>query len=579
MSSLNRGTSEAWVFAQVDDFWLRYRPLSPWGKDEGEARTVLTQRSAIEARYDDIDAALLWLRGNVDRPEKLDLVSYHLKRMPRLPQGERDGYELLELFQVKKFIANYRGLATALGENCASAFGFVPLASDIAARRLAVELDRGGSDPETFHLADCYDDGLSAVRAGIATADRAIALERARAEAEARLAFGVSFDGREFIVVPAAAARAMIASKGGAASSGGAPQTDGIGCGETGPRFAVEPYDDARFMVRLMPSATAIDAMADRERGLEGEREAEARVLVRLSALVRGAMPWLSAAVKAVARWDRARAGAVLALELGMCRPRLGASVTKLREASFIPCADECGRLGLSYTPLTAEFGGGATVLFGSNMGGKTVVLKTVLFFQLLAQAGMFVPARLFETRVYGRVEYVGELGSERHAGLSGFGLEVWRLEKVRASGGTSGGTMVAFDELARTTGSHEAEALLSAVVEAYASGQGDRAFFATHFRGVARMPGVEYRRMKGLDREAARASLLTFPPAGIAATGGGEGSLPARLAGINMNMRYEVVDDDGSGSESDALAIAAFLGLDRRIVERARAYLEKEGR
>ena len=34
-------------------------------------------------------------------------------------------------------------------------------------------------------------------------------------------------------------------------------------------------------------------------------------------------------------------------------------------------------------------------------------------------------------------------------------------------------------------------------------SGNGDRAFFATHFRGVARLPGVEYRRMRGLDREA----------------------------------------------------------------------------
>ncbi len=551
MNSLNRQRSEAWVFAQVDDFWDRYRPLSPWGKDESEARTVLTEKSAIESRYDDIDAALLWLGENSARPETAGLVSYHLKRMPRLPQDERDDYELLEIFQVKKFLANYRGLASALGEKCAAAFGFVSLATDQMAHRLATELDRGGSDPETLYLADCYDEGLAVARASLALADDAIGVERGRAEAEARLAFGVSFDGREFIVVPAAAARAMIAS---------------------GPRFAVEPYDDARFLVRLLPSAEAIDAMTDRERGLEAERMAESRVMARLSALVRDAMPWLSAAVAAVARWDRARAGAVLALELDMSRPRLTSSVTKLVGASFVPCADECGRLGLSYTPLTAEFGGGAIVLFGSNMGGKTVVLKTLLFLQLVAQAGLFVPARLFETRVYDRVEYVGELGSERHAGLSGFGLEIWRLEKARASGGTPGVTLVAFDELARTTGSHEAEALLSAVVEAYASGQGDRAFFATHFRGVARMSGVEYRRMRGLDREAARASLLSSAP-------GGDIPLPARLAGINMNMRYEVVEDDGSGSESDALAIAAFLGLDRLIVERARQYLEKDGR
>lgn len=568
MSSLDSGRNQAWDFAQVDDFWNRYSPLSPWGKDERETRTVLVERTDIEARYDDIDAALRWLEEASARTGAAELVSYHLKRMPRLPQGERDDYELLELFQVKKFLANYRGLAAALGGKCAEAFGLAPLASDETATRLAAELDRGGSDPETFYLADCYDESLAAARAGIAMADEVIGIERSKAEAEARLAYGVSLDGRDFIVVPAAAARAMLVSIGG-----------GSGCGETDLRFAVEPYDDSRFIVRLLPSASALDAMADRERGLENEREAEARVMRRLSLLVRDAMPWLSAAVAVVTRWDRARAGAVLALELGMSRPCLSSSSTKLVDASFLPCADECGRMGMSYTPLTAEFGGSAIVLFGSNMGGKTVVLKTLVFFQLVAQAGLFVPARLFETRVYGRIEYVGELGGERLAGLSGFGLEVWRLQKARESGGMPGGALVAFDELARTTGSHEAEALLSAVVEAYASGKDDRAFFATHFRGVARMAGVEYRRMKGLDREAARLSLLASPSAGSPQPGDGDESLPARLAGINMNMRYEVVEDDGSGSESDALAIAAFLGLDRRIVECARAYLEKEGR
>jgi hypothetical protein len=300
-----------------------------------------------------------------------------------------------------------------------------------------------------------------------------------------------------------------------------------------------------------------------------------------------------------------------------MTRPVLDSETTELVNARFVPCQDECARLGLDYAPLSASFGASAVALFGSNMGGKTVVLKTLLFFQLLAQAGLFVPAERFSTRVYGRIEYVGELSGERLAGLSGFGLEIWRLIAARAAsspraegprradpanadegaaqggspqgGSPQGGSLVAFDELARTTGSHEAEALLSAVIEAYARGGSGRAYFATHFRGVARMPGVEYRRMRGLDREAAAAALggrdangrLDGDGRPDEGSAGGEGRGPAlaeRLAGINRHMRYEVVEDDGSGSESDALAIASFLGLDRSVIERARYYLTKDG-
>jgi len=562
---------EAWIFAQVDDFWERYQPLTPWGKDEAEARTVIADREVLERRYDDIASAMGFMQALAGDPSSLDRVSYHLKRMPRMTLEPKSSYELIELFQTKKFIANYRGVRLALGEAVAGMFGLVPFEPGSAVQILAAELDRGGSDPETFYVADSYDGELAEARAGVAAADAVVMSERIKAEAEARLSFGVSFDGREFIVVPRESARTMLASCG---SSGDAPAG----------RFAVEPYDDARYIVRLLPSASAVEALADRERWLAAERIAEERVVARLSALAAAAMPELALAVAATTRWDRARAGADLALRLGMVRPSFDSETTRLVRARFVPCADECGRMGLAYTPLCAEFSADAVVLFGSNMGGKTVVLKTILFFQLVAQTGLFVPAERFETRMYDRIEYVGELSGERLAGLSGFGLEVWRLITASAAGaawsaagscGADGRALVAFDELARTTGSHEAEALLSAVVEAYANRKSDRAFFATHFRGVARLPGAEYRRMKGLDKEAAE-GILSGPQSGLAC---GDGpALAERLAGINRHMRYEVIDDDGSGTESDALAIASFLGLDRSIVDRARYYLTKDG-
>ncbi len=540
---------DAWAFARVDEFWSHYNPMTPWGKDEKETRRILVDPALIEARYDDIETAVTWMQSHAGDTVSIDRMSYHLKRLPRIPGTAKDLYELTELFQVKKFLANYRGILTGLGTVTAARFGIEQIEEGRPTGALAAFLSKGGLDPETFHVSDSYDPALAEIRAGIAGVDAFIATGRAQAEAEATGLFGVSFDGREFLVVPREAALAM-------ADSGG--------------RFSLEPYDDTRYTVRILPSMNVLEAMGERERLRESEQKAEERVISRISGLVRQALPDLEIAVVAITRWDLARAGAVLSFELALTRPSIDSRTMVFDDARFVPCQDECARFGMVYAPLSARFDSQAIVLFGSNMGGKTVVLQTVLFFQLVAQAGLFVPAGAFRTHVYERIEYVGERSGERLEGLSGFGLEVWRLGKVREAGSAS---LVAFDELARTTGSHEAEALLSAVVEAYAEPVGGvcksahvRAFFATHFRGVARIPGAEYRKMRGLDRkavEAAQAVVASRP-------------LAERLSGINHCMKYEVIEDDGLVADSDALAIASLLGLDKSIVERAQWFMNR---
>lgn len=528
----------AWSFAGMEELWALYEPLTPWGRDEREKREVFTDPDAIRARHDDIELALAWL-GGADTLAR-DRMSWYLKRMPRIPLEAKSEYEITELFQLKKFLANYRGARTALGESAAGAFRFLEAASDLAAA-----LDRGGSDPETFFLADAYDPGLREVRESLDACLERERSERARAEAKARVEKGLSFDGREFLLVPKERA----------------PASDDAS-------YLLEPYDEKRYLVRLRPSVEALAIAEEKRALLEREREAENRVILSLSKLAAQAMPQLALAVAALTRWDIARAGAVLASGHGMVRPDLSSDGMAIMEGRNLPCEADCGRLGLCYTPLTAVFDKPAVVLFGSNMGGKTVVLKTALFFQLAAQAGLFVPARSFSSRVYGSILYVGEQSGQGQSGLSGFGSEVWRLQSALSRGRL---TLVAYDELARTTGSHEAEALLSAVVERYASGDagsGCLALFATHFRGVARVQGARYLRMMGLDRDAANSALAADQP------------LEARLAGINRHMRYLLVSDDGSEPElSDALAVASMLGLDAGLVERARIFFRGRSR
>jgi hypothetical protein len=557
---------DAWNFAQVDAFWRYYQPLTPWGRDAHQTREVMVDPEAIALRHDDVESAMLWLDARSVDPVALDRMAYHLRRMPRLPLAEKEEYEILELFQVKKFLANFRGLLSLLDSQECLRFGLAPVAGV-----LAPELDRGGSDAETFYLADSYDPELRSLRIQLAGMDAGLRDLRTEAELKAKADHGVIFDGREFVIVDRAQTEPLLAEPG---------------------RYALEPYDDASWLVRLLPDAKAIVLSDGRERLLQQEQEAENRVLARLSALVRLAMPELRVAVQAVLRWDLARAGAVLAQAHGLVRPDLDSASLELVRARLIPCEEECRELGLGYTPLDARFDASAVVLFGSNMGGKTVVLKTILFFQLLSQAGLFVPAGRFASRVYRHIEYIGALAGERLAGLSGFGFEVWRFAKANRD---SGDALIAFDELARTTGSHEAEALLSAIIEQYAgAGPATRAFFATHFRGIVRTPGAEYRKMRGLDRQAAGKDLdaavnelgalagdrgtVAGDRGTVAGDRGADASLAERLASINRHMRYEVVNDDPAApAESDALAIAGMLGLDPALVRRAEYFFHKD--
>ncbi|HEY6235970.1 MAG TPA: hypothetical protein VIW69_12790, partial [Candidatus Elarobacter sp.] len=49
-------------------------------------------------------------------------------------------------------------------------------------------------------------------------------------------------------------------------------------------------------------------------------------------------------------------------------------------------------------------------------------------------------------------------------------------------------------------------------------------------------------------------------------------GDLDSALDAINAAMDYRVVDADDGGATSDALELARLLGLDGRVVQRARA-------
>jgi hypothetical protein len=113
---------------------------------------------------------------------------------------------------------------------------------------------------------------------------------------------------------------------------------------------------------------------------------------------------------------------------------------------------------------------------------------------------------------------------------------------------------------------------LVAATAEAFAAAAGTRCLLASHFRGASPSKAVARLRMAGLDREAARAA-ASDPCL----------SLSERVREIGALMRYEIRREDTRRDDtrladrreasSDALEVAALLGLDEDILAAAREY------
>jgi hypothetical protein len=514
------------AYSEFAGFWARFSPETPFGREERDRMEVLRDAPALEALWDLTEEAGTLL--GLD-PVTQDRITHHLKRLPRFPQDPRPVYGEVELFQFKKFLFNYRSLLELLPPRILQRFS-LSFASDLLLR----QLDLGRQSAESFYVSDDYSQELKAVRAEIRSVDEAARDARCRRAEEIRRRWGIEFGNREFALVP----REAVADPAGL--------------------LLVEPYDDLHHLVRPQRGPEEL-VLAERRSELRAREGAlEEGVLESLSHMARQELGRLEGYRKAVTAFDLALARARLARQFGLVRPVLGEGAVALEGARFLPCEEACGTLGTPYVPLDAAFQGGATVVFGSNMGGKTIVLKTLAFLQLCAQTGLFVPARAFRTRVFRSFHYVGEGGLRgEELGLSGFGREIQRFTEAWRDFG--GPTLALFDEFARTTQSREAEAILSSVLEALAPRTGVLALFSTHFRGVARVEGVAYRRMKGLDR------------ARLAREDGGE-----RIQAINRSMDYHLVDDEGRPAASDAITVAEVLGLDPDLARRAEHFYQE---
>jgi len=180
-------------------------------------------------------------------------------------------------------------------------------------------------------------------------------------------------------------------------------------------------------------------------------------------------------------------------------------------------------------------------IISGPNAGGKTVALKALGIAALMAQAGIPVPAEEVKLPLFGRV--LADIGDQQsiEANLSTFSAHVTNIEAMAEAVGPN--DLVLLDEIGASTEPNEGAALAVAILE--------------HFRqrGAMTVVTTHHSRLKAYAAETAEAvnAAMEFDEATLQPT-------------------YRLLV--GLPGKSSALDIAARLGLESSIVEKARSLL-----
>jgi len=533
-------SNTVWLFSGIDFLYDAFDPLTPQGKRVKRTHRFITDEEELAGQYDLTEAATSLARR---RKTEMDRVEFHLKHITDIT-GIHESAKMgtADVFVVKKFLLNYKAVVLLLDRQGQRAFDLEFALDDLLAR-----LDVEDSGSESFYISDRYRAELREVRRKLRTADFKLKQLRGEMHNELLSDCGLNFRFREFLIVPNSLAASLSRDK-----------------------VFVEPHDNTSVLVRPVMSEECLQQYALREKLALEEQKIEQAVLADLAVDIVGRLGELRDCARKIAQFDISLARARLSKRFGLVRPSVSAYGTvAVRAGRLLPLEQKCKEASRRYWPTDMRMETAHGVIHGSNMCGKTVVLRTLAFCQIAAQLGFFVPAERFDTVLFDGVFFIGPSPILPTEGLSSFGMEIVDMSRALESGGKR--KLLLVDEFARTTNSKEAVALISGLLEWLADQRGPRILLATHYRPLPRMKRVTYYVMKGLrwDRfEDRYADQLAADP---------RTTLADRVSNIQECIEYKLLLDTEAIQAYDALHVAAALGLNRDIVDRAVEYAVRD--
>ncbi len=269
-----------------------------------------------------------------------------------------------------------------------------------------------------------------------------------------------------------------------------------------------------------------------------GELELEVRT--DLSKQLCAFAPVIRQALTALAQIDIYLAKAAQMKQMGLCFPVISTDGTTRYRGLFHPQVKEALEANARQFQLVdISFDLKPTLITGANMGGKTVVLKTVTLCQYLFQFGFGIPATNAVIDVKSQVFFC--IGDEQSVekGLSSFAAEMRNIDAVIKASRKERKLLALIDEPARTTNPTEGAALVAALLQVLATADMSL-ILTTHY-----------------DIEPGEARCL-------------------RVKGFEDGvMNYSLIEVHDGEVPHEALNIAEALGIDTQWISQARTMID----
>lgn len=274
----------------------------------------------------------------------------------------------------------------------------------------------------------------------------------------------------------------------------------------------------------------------------------EEKIRIKLSEDLRNYREELSESLFSLGRIDGLVAKAKLINKESLTCPILNKTENLEWSGLFNPFVKDCLKNNsMAFQPVNITVTTGVTLVSGANMGGKSVLLKSLALAQIMAQFGFFVPAEKAEIILVNDIFISSGDSQSETDGLSSFGAEVLKINEAVEMVRKDGRYLVLIDEPARTTNPDEGKMLVEALVE-YFSGKNSFTVITTHYSGI-----TTKRRLR--------------------VTGLSKADLPERggLSIISAYMDYSLTEDLDENVPREALKVAEMLGFDEELLDLAR--------
>ena len=342
------------------------------------------------------------------------------------------------------------------------------------------------------------------------------------------------------------------------------------------------PYES---IFEVLPDEDLANAKAAFERAKEQLEVEEQRLFTLLTNRIRDTLNVWERAITAVTELDIRTAKVHMLRLMHGCVPEFGTQV-ELTDGVHLEAAERLTKIGgHAFTPVTLLPEDGVNILFGANMGGKTMSLSVLTASQILAQYGLPVPARSFRTRLFSSIRFAATSGTDLHSGLSAYGAEVVRVSTCWEALVQRPPALTVFDEPVRSTNPVEGAALVTGLVRALnerTAGTQSVVFLATHYADPLHEPTVAKFRVRGLKRDVGGKPGLPIDSHGhdahtsLGTKGTEQTREEDRLMQLEAAMDYQIERVNESSIQQEALPVAEFLGAPDEWLKYARQYLRE---